>query len=219
MGLFAVVGFAIMGGGIWMLLSLLRGSNVVPLSFEGRILKRSRADLAMLGLFTVVWNVFSWSFVLGYVGEEQVRRLEPMLLAVAVFPLVGLFLIGGLIRKLVRERHAPRLELVLSCAMWKHGSPAQIDWSLDNPEEIESLEIVLSRRRMEDSGKHSRLTTVSSQICCRHGQSQVPGTGSFGFTVPRSAHDGCSLAFGVKVKVRAICRAFTFAYPLPNPVS
>ena len=219
MGLFAVVGFAIMGGGIWMLLSLLRRGNVAPLSFEGRILKRSRADLAAQGLFTVVWNVFSWSFVLGYVGEEQVRRLEPMLLAVAVFPLVGLFLIGGLIRKLVRERHAPRLELVLSCAMWKHGSPAQVDWSLENSEEIGSLEIVLVRTRMDGSGKHRRLTTVSSQSCCRHAHSMVPGAGSFGFTVPGSIGDGCNLSFVAKVKVKGVSRAFTLAYSLPNPVA
>lgn len=219
MGLFAVVGFAIMGGGIWMLLSLLRRGNVAPLSFEGQILKRSRADLAAQGLFTVVWNVFSWSFVLGYVGEEQVRRLEPMLLAVAVFPLVGLFLIGGLIRKLVRERHAPRLELVLSCAMWKHGSPAQVDWSLENPEEIESLEITLARTRMDGSGKHRRLTTVSSQSCSRHTQSMVPGAGSFGFTVPGSIGDGCNLSFVAKVKVKGVSRAFTLAYSLPNPVA
>ena len=190
MGLFAVVGFAIMGGGIWMLLSLLRRGNVAPLSFEGRILKRSRADLAAHGLFTVVWNVFSWSFVLGYVGEEQVRRLEPMLLAVAVFPLVGLFLIGGLIRKLVRERHAPRLELVLSCAMWKHGSPAQVDWSLENSEEIGSLEIVLVRTKTEGSGKYGRSVIVSSQSCCRHVQPMVPEAGSFAFTVPGRADDG-----------------------------
>ncbi len=219
MGLFTVIGFAIMGGGIWMLLSLLRGSNVVPLSFEGRILKRSRADLAMLGLFTVVWNVFSWSFVLGYVGEEQVRRLEPMLLAVAVFPLVGLFLIGGLIRKLVRERRAPRLVLTLSCATWRHGSPAQVDWSLANPEEIESLEIVLERTKMEGSGKYRHPVTVSSHSCCRHVQPMVPGAGSFGFTVPGNSNDGCNLAFGAKIKVKSFRRTFTLAYPLPNPVA
>ncbi len=218
MGLFAVVGFAIMGGGIWMLLSLLRRGNVAPLSFEGRILKRSRADLAAQGLFTVVWNVFSWPFVLGYVGEEQVRRLEPMLLAVAVFPLVGLFLIGGLIRKLFRERHAPRLVLTLSCAMWKQGSPAQVDWSLENPEEIESLEIALARTKTESSGKHRRLSTVSSQSCSRHAQSMVPGAGSFGFTVPGRADDGCNLALVAKMKVKSTRRVFTLTYPLPNPV-
>jgi hypothetical protein len=217
MGLFAVVGFAIMGGGIWMLLSLLRRGNVAPLSFEGRILKRSRADLAAQGLFTVVWNVFSWSFVLGYVGEEQVRRLEPMLLAVAVFPLVGLFLIGGLIRKLVRERHAPRLELVLSCAMWKHGSPAQVDWSLENSEEIGSLEIVLVRTKTEGSGKYGRSVIVSSQSCCRHAHSMVPGAGSFAFTVPQRTDDGCNLAFKANVKMKSVRRAFAFAYPLPSP--
>ena len=219
MGLFAVVGFAIMGGGIWMLLSLLRRGNVAPLSFEGRILKRSRADLAAQGLFTVVWNVFSWSFVLGYVGEEQVRRLEPMLLAVAVFPLVGLFLIGGLIRKLVRERHAPRLELVLSCAMWKQGSPAQVDWSLENSEEIGSLEIVLVRTKTEGSGKYGRSVIVSSQSRCRHAHSMVPGAGSFAFTVPGRAGDGCNLALVAKMKKKSVRRAFTLAYSLPNPVA
>ena len=218
MGLFAVVGFAIMGGGIWMLLSLLRGSSGAPLSFEGRMLKRSRADLAMLGLFAVVWNVFSWSFVLGFVGKEQIGRLEPGLLAVAVFPIIGLFLLGGFVCKLVRERRAPRLKLALSCAIWKHGSPAQVDWSLEKPEEIESLEIVLERTRMEGSGKHRRLIAVSSQSCCRHVQPMVPGAGSIGFAVPGRADDGCNLAFGAKVKVKSIRRAFTLAYPLPSPI-
>ena len=161
MGLFGVVGFAIIVAGLWMTLSFLRGSNGAPLSFERRILKRSHADLAALGLFAVVWNVFSWSFVLGFVGEEQVRRLEPRLLVLAIFPLVGLFLIGVLLWKIVRALRAPRLVLTLSCAMWKHGSPAQVDWTLENPEEIESLEITLARTRMEGSGKHRRLTTVS----------------------------------------------------------
>jgi len=219
MGLFGVVGFALMGGGLWTMLSLLRGSNGAPLSFERRILKRLHADLAVLGLFAVVWNVFSWSFVLGFVGEEQVRRLEPRLLVLAIFPLVGLFLIGVLLWKIVRALRAPRLVLTLSCAMWKQGSPAQVDWSLENPEEIESLEITLARTRMEGSGKYRRLTTVSSQSCCHHAQSMVPGAGSFGFTVPGSANDGCNLSFVAKVKMKSIRRAFTFTYPLPNPIS
>lgn len=216
MGLFAVVGFAIMGGGIWMLFSLLRRSNGAPRSFESRPLKRSRGELAALGLFAVVWNLFSWSFVLGYVGEEQVRRLEPMLLVVAVFPIVGLFLIVGFTRKLVRERRAPRLKLALSCAMWKHGSPAQVDWSLDNPEEIESLEVVLGCTKSEGAGKYRHTVTVSSQSCCRHGQSQIPGAGSFAFTVPGRAGDGCNLALCAKIKVKSASRKFILTYPLPS---
>ena len=219
MGLFGVVGFAIIVAGLWMTLSLLRGSNGAPLSFERRILKRSHADLAALGLFAVVWNVFSWSFVLGFVGEEQVRRLEPRLLVLAIFLLVGLFLIGVLLWKIVRALRAPRLVLTLSCAIWKQGSPAQVDWSLENPEEIESLEITLERTRMEGSGKHRRLTTVSSQSCCHHAQSMVPGAGSFGFTVPGSTNDGCNLSFVAKVKMKGVSRIFTLTYPLPNPIS
>ena len=219
MGLFGVVGFALMGGGLWTMLSLLRGSNGAPLSFVGRILKRSHADLAAVGLFAVVWNVFSWSFVLGFAGEEQVRRFDPRLLVLAIFPLAGMVLIGVFVWKIVRELRAPRLVLTLSCAMWKHGFPAQVDWSIENPEEIESLEIALARTRMKGSGKHRRLKTVSSQSCCHHAQSMVPGAGSFGFTVPGSANDGCNLSFVTKVKVKSIRRAFTFTYPLPNPIS
>ena len=88
-----------------------------------------------------------------------------------------------------------------------------------NPEEIESLEIVLERTRMEGSGKYRRLIAASSQSCCRHVQPMVPGAGSFGFAVPERANDGCSMAFGAKVKVKSIRRAFTFTYPLPNPIS
>ena len=219
MGLFGVVGFAIIVAGLWMTLSFLRGSNGAPLSFEGRILKRSHANWVIPGLFTVVWNVFSWSFVLGFVGEEQVRRFDPLLFILVIFPLVGIFLIGCFIFEIVRELRAPRLVLTLSCAIWKQGSPAQVDWSLENPEEIESLDIVLERTRMEGSGKHRRLSTVSSQSCSRHAQSMVPGVGSFGFTVPGSTNDGCNLAFGAKVKVKSIRRVFTFTYPLPNPIS
>ena len=219
MGLFGVVGFAMIVGGLWMMLSLLRGSNGAPISFERRMLKRSHANWVIPGLFTVVWNVFSWSFVLGFVGEEQVRRQEPALLVLAIlFSLVGIFLIGSFVFEIVRELRAPRLVLTLSCAMWKHGSPAQVDWSLENPEEIESLEIAVARTRMKDSGKHRRLTTVSSQNRCRHAQSIVPGAGSFGFTVPVSTNDGCNLSFVAKVKMKSIRRAFTFAYPLPSPV-
>lgn len=218
MGLFGVVGFAIIVAGLWMTLSFLRGNNGAPLSFERRILKRSHADLAALGLFAVVWNVFSWSFVLVFVGEEQVRRLEPRLLVLAIFPLVGLFLIGFLLWKIVRVLRAPRLVLTLSCAMWKQDSPAQVDWSLGNPEEIDSLEIFLERTKMEGSGKYRRLSTVTSQSCCHHAQSMVPGVGSFCFTVPRSVGDGWNLAFGAKVKVKGVSRIFTLTYPLPNPV-
>ncbi len=219
MGLFGAVGFAIVVGGLWTMFSLLRGSNGAPLSFAGRILKRSHANWVIPGLFTVVWNVFSWSFVLGFVGEEQVLRQEPVLLAFAIFPLVGIFLIGCFIFEIVRELRAPRLVLTLSCAMWKQGSPAQVDWSLENPEEIESLEITLARTRMEGSGKHRRLTTVSSQSCSRHTQSMVPGAGSFGFTVPGSIGDGCNLALAAKMKKKSVRRAFTLAYSLPNPVA
>ena len=218
MGLFGAVGFAIVVGGLLTMFSLLRGSNCAPLSFERRILKRSHANWVIPGLFTVVWNVFSWSFVLGFVGEEQVLRQEPVLLAFAIFPLVGIFLIGCFIFEIVRELRAPRLVLTLSCAMWKYGAPAQIDWSLENPEEIESLEIALERKKTVGSGKHHRQITVSSQSCSRHAQSMVPGAGSFGFTVPGSANDGCNLAFSAKVKVKGVRRAFTLAYPLPNPV-
>ena len=206
MGLFGAVGFAIVVGGLLTMFSLLRGSNGAPLSFERRILKRSHANWVIPGLFTVVWNVFSWSFVLGFVGEEQVRRFDPLLFILVIFPLVGIFLIGCFIFEIVRELRAPR------------GSPAQVDWSLENPEEIESLEIALARTRMKGSGKHRRLTTVSSQSCCHHAQSIVPGAGSFGFTVPGSANDGCNLSFVAKVKMKSIRRVFTFTYPLPNPV-
>lgn len=218
MGLFGVVGFAIMVGGLWTTLSLLRGSNGAPLSFERRVLKRSHADLVIPGLFAAVWNVFSWSFVLAFVGEEQVRRFDPRLLLLAIFPMAGIFLIGLLIFSIVRALRAPRLVLSLSCAMWKHGSPAQVEWTLENPEEVESLEIALERTRMLGSGKHRRLKTVSSQSCSRHAQSMVPGAGSFGFTVPGSASDGWNLAFGAKVKVKGVSRAFALTYPLPNPV-
>ena len=219
MGLFGVVGFAIIVAGLWMTLSFLRGNNGAPLSFERRILKRSHADLAALGLFAVVWNVFSWSFVLGFVGEEQVRRLEPRLLVLAIFPLVGLFLIGVLLWKIVRALRAPRLVLTLSCAMWKQGSPAQVDWSLENSEEIGSLEIVLVRTKTEGSGKYGRSVIVSSQSCCRHAHSMVPGAGSFAFTVPGRADDGCNLALVAKMKKKSVRRAFTLAYSLPNPVA
>jgi hypothetical protein len=47
----------------------------------------------------------------------------------------------------------------------------------------------------------------------------VPGVGSFGFTVPVIVGDGCNLAFGAKVKVKSIRRAFTFTYPLPSPIA
>jgi hypothetical protein len=218
MGLFGVVGFAIIVAGLWMTLSFLRGSNGAPLSFERRILKRSHANWVIPGLFTVVWNVFSWSFVLGFVGEEQVMRFDPLLFILVIFPLVGIFLIGCFIFEIVRELRAPRLVLTLSCTMWKQGSLAQVDWSLENPEEIESLEIALERTRMEGSGKHRRLTTVSSQSCCHHAQSMVPGVGSFCFTVPQSVGDGWNLAFGAKVKVKGVSRIFTLTYPLPNPV-
>ena len=215
MGLFGVVGFAIIVAGLWMTLSFLRGSNGAPLSFERRFLKRSYAELWVLCLFAVVWNVFSWSFVLVFVGEEQVGRFDPLLFILVIFPLVGLFLVGQLIFSIVRARRAPRLVLSLSCAMWKYGAPAQIDWSLENPEEIESLEIALERKKTVGSGKHHRQITVSSQSCSRHAQSMVPGAGSFGFTVPGSANDGCNLAFSAKVKVKGVRRAFTLAYPLP----
>ena len=219
MGLFGVVGFAIVVGGLWTMFSLLRGSNCAPLSFERRILKRSYADVVIPGLLAVVWNVFSWSFVLVFVGEEQVRRFDPRLLVLAIFPLAGIFLLGVFIVGIVRALRAPRLVLSLSCAMWKYGAPAQIDWSLENPEEIESLEIALERKKTVGSGKHHRQITVSSQSCSRHAQSMVPGAGSFGFTVPGSANDGCNLSFVAKVKMKSIRRAFTFTYPLPNPIS
>lgn len=215
MGLFGVVGFAIVVGGLWTMFSLLRGSNCAPLSFERRTLKRSYADLVIPGLFAAFWNVFSWSFVLVFVGEEQVGRFDPLLFILVIFPLVGLFLVGQLIFSIVRARRAPRLVLSLSCAMWKYGAPAQIDWSLENPEEIESLEIALERKKTVGSGKHHRQITVSSQSCSRHAQSMVSGAGSFGFTVPGSANDGCNLAFSAKVKVKGVRRAFTLAYPLP----
>lgn len=88
-----------------------------------------------------------------------------------------------------------------------------------NPEEIESLEIVLEHTRMEGSGKYHRLIAASSQSCCHHVQPMVPGAGNFGFAVPERANDGCSMAFGAKVKVKSVRHAFTLAYPLPDPVA
>lgn len=142
------------------------------------------------------------------VKMEKVNRF----IFTAEFALAGLFLIGVLICKIVRELRAPRLVLTLSCAMWKHGSPAQVDWSLDNPEEIESLEIVRERTKMEGSGKYRRLTTVSSQSCSRHAQSMIPGAGSFSFMVPGSTNDGCNLSFVAKVKVKGVSHVFTLTH-------
>ena len=156
--------------------------------------------------------------MLVFIGEEQVGRFDQLLFILVIFPLVGLFLVGQLIFSIVRARRAPRLVLSLSCAMWKYGAPAQIDWSLENPEEIESLEIALERKKTVGSGKHHRQITVSSQSCSRHAQSMVPGAGSFGFTVPVSTNDGCNLSFVAKVKMKGVSRIFTLTYPLPNPV-
>ena len=71
---------------------------------------------------------------------------------------------------------------------------------------------------MKATGKRHRQITVSSQSCSRHAQSMVPGAGSFGFTVPGSANDGCNLAFRAKVKAKSVCRVFAFVYPLPHPM-
>ena len=215
MGLFGLVGLVLVGGGIWTVFSLFRTSAKDALSFEGHRLRRSRGWL-FIGAFALVWNVFSWSFVFAFVGEEQFKRMEPGLLAVAIFPLVGLLLLGIFVYMVVRELRAPRLALSLTCAMWKPGSPAQVEWSLENADEIESLEINLEGSRTEGSGKHSRTVVVSSQTCCRHDQSMVPGAGSFGLAVPGKKGGATSWALEAKVKSKSSRRPFAFSYPLPG---
>ena len=216
-GMFGVFGFALICGGAWMMFSLLCRGNGAPVAFAGKVLKRSAGELAAVGLFAAVWNVFSWVFLLGYVGAEQIRNPSPVLLALAVFPLAGIFLVGVFIRKLVNALRAPRLELALTCSAWKHGAPAQIHWRLERPEEIASFEIVLALTRMEGSGKCRYPVTVSSQDCCRYARPPVPGAGCFGFTVPEEAGDGCALAFAASIKSKSAKRAFTLSYPLPRP--
>ena len=215
-GLFGFVGFMLVGGGLWMLLSLFRGKADLPHSFENRPLRRSHAELAALGLFAVVWNVFSWTIVLIFVGEEQGLRLEPALLVVAVFPAVGLLLLGCFVVKLVRELRAPRLALTLSCARWEHGSPAHVNWSLDDPEVVEALEIFLESSKMEGSGKRSRKVVVSSQRCCCHVKPMVPAVGSFGIEVPSREGERRSWAVVAKLKVRGFRREITATYALPR---
>lgn len=215
MGLFGLVGLVLVCGGIWTVFSLFRTSAQDALSFEGYGLRRSRGWL-FIGVFALVWNVFSWSFVFAFVGEEQFKRLEPGLLALAIFPLVGLLLLGIFVYMVVRELRAPRLALSLTCAMWKTGSPAQIEWSLEDADGIESLEIFLEGSKMEGSGKHSHKVVVSSQSCCRHDQSIVPGAGSFGFAVPDKESGASSWSLEAKVKSKSIRRPFAFSYPLPD---
>ena len=215
MGLFGLLGIAVICGGIWSLFSALRTSAKDTLSFEGRRLKRTHAWL-FIAVFAIVWNVFSWSFVFAFVGEEQFKRIEPGLLVLAIFPLVGLLLLGTFVYMVVREIRAPRLALSLTCAMWKPGSPAQVEWSLQDADEVESLEIILEGSQMVGSGKHSHKVVVSSKSCCRHDQSMVPGAGSFGFTVPDKENGASSWAFAAKVKSKSIRRPFGFSYPLPD---
>ncbi len=215
MGLFGLVGLVLVCGGIWTVFSLFRTSAKDALSFERHRLRRSRGWL-FIGVFALVWNVFSWSFVFAFVGEEQFKRMEPGLLALAIFPLAGLLLLGVFVYMIVRELRAPRLALSLTCAMWKPGSPAQVEWSVENADGIESLEINLQGLRTEGSGKFSRTVVVSSQTCCRHDQSMVPGAGSFGFTVPGKKGGASSWSLEAKVKSKSIRRPFAFSYPLPD---
>ena len=215
MGLFGLFGLAAVCGGIWMLISQFRASTKDVLSFEGHRLRRTHAWI-FIAVFALVWNVFSWSFVFAFVGEEQFNRMDPGLLVLAIFPLVGLLLLGIFIYMLVRELRAPRLALSLTCSMWKPDSPAQIEWTLEDADEVESLEILLEGSRVEGSGKHSRTVVVSSKSCCRHDQSMVPGAGSFGFTVPDKENGASSWAFAAKVKSKSIRRPFGFSYPLPD---
>jgi len=167
-------------------------------------------------VFAIVWNVFSWAFVFAFVGGEQFKRIEPGLLVLAIFPLVGLLLLGILVYMVVREIRAPRLALSLTCAMWKPGSPAQIEWTLEDADQVESLEILLEGSRIEGSGKHSHKVVISSQSCCRHGQSMVPGAGSFGFTVPDGECGASSWALAAKVQSKSVRRPYGFSYSLPD---
>ncbi len=201
-----------------MLFSPSRGTDTETSSFGRRTLKRSYGDLVAAGFFAVIWNAFSWSIALIFAGEEEFKQLSLNLIIVAIFPVVGIFLLGIFLYKLVRELHAPSLALALSCAEWKPGSSAEIDWSLDHPEEIESIEIILEGSRMEGSGKRRYMTIVSSQSCCRQVHPMIAAAGSFGFTVPGTQVPACKWAFDVRLKVKDVRRAFAFTYPLPTPI-
>ena len=212
MGTFALVGLVVMGCGLWALLSGTRGPRA-PVSYESRPLRRSRSDLVTLCAFAVFWNLIAWTATIAVASDAIHDGMRVEYLLVAIFPLVGLGIAGAFFCMLVRELRAPKLSLSLSCASWERGAGAQVDWIVDDPDAVESLEIFLEGARMERHGKHSCRVVVSSESCCRQ-DAPVPQGWRFGFPVPDVEADGLTWSLSVHLRAKGVRKEYEWRYPL-----
>ena len=72
---------------------------------SGRIQERYPADPASSLIFAVIWNVFSWAFATPVLWTTiQEKRIDPILLAVFVFPAFGAALVVKIRRERLRRR-------------------------------------------------------------------------------------------------------------------
>lgn len=186
-GVFAFFGIVMLCGGLWTLVSALAAGMRRPAACERRELRRDRSQFMGLLLFTVLWNVLSWSFGLIAIADGVLKKFSPAWM-VLIFPIIGIGMIVKTAREICKALKAPRLRLTLSCAALQPGAPAQIDWNLDGAENVESLEIELRGWETKASGRRTVSELVESRTCCSFPHPPVPPQWTFGIEIPR--HEG-----------------------------
>lgn len=202
--LFLFAGLAVSGTGVSALVrSLRRKRDAQPGPWN---LRRSRTALLSLGAFAVSWNLLSWSVALAVLGSPW--PLEPASRLVCAFPLVGIGPIVSLVAALRRDWHAPKLSMTLALP---DGATPLLDWCLDDPSAVRSLDIRLEGRA--HPGIRPKKGRFSVPVC-RHA-APVPGSGRETFRFPADPGAG-NWRLAATLRTASSRRAVRFDYPLPD---
>lgn len=210
---FGFAGIGIVLGGAYMLAKSLAGAKTKHCA--GQVLKRSCGELFAAGLFALVWNVFSWCFAIGFLGEVNFRHPDLTLFAVLVFPVAGIGLAVAFFRQLARAAKFPKLEIKLWCDAWKPGGVARASCTLADASALEEIEISLESVRHVKSGRRMVEVADYCSRCCSY-RAPVPQSWVFEFQIPEKADAGCSWRFNATMRRKSGKGTYaTMNYALP----
>ena len=200
--LFLLVGLALSGGGVFLLLRTLREKRtdqpgVWPL-------RRSRGTVLFLGAFAGFWNLLAWSAALVFMGEPGPR--DPMMMFIWSFPLIGLAMAASFAAALRRDLQAPKLTMTLSLP---DGVTPTLDWRLDDPFSVRSLSIQLEGLASAGRGES---VDVSLPVC-KHA-APLSGTGRETFHFLPA--DAPKWRLAATLETRTASRPFRLEYPIPE---
>ena len=208
--LFLGVGLGCCGIGVLLLLAALRrGQDAADGQPRQWVLHRSRTEVVGLGVFAVFWNALAWS-----IAPLVLRNLwpdrDPLLFVAAAFLLIGIGLAVGFVVVLRRDLRTPRLTMTLSLP--DPAAKPQLDWQLDDPAAVRSLDIRLEGVRSTSNNR--RYTAVSLPVA-KH-DAPVPESWRETFSFPPDPGTAEHWRLAVSLRLPFSRSPLRLKFPLPD---